>query len=109
MKTLLLALLLAFPTLAVANGPIIVAPNRLAVVKLTELPALEITGVVVGEKIRNAAIIDDQIVWEGDAYKVKGETTDLKVVKIEMVKDKGQVTFEHNGETFVRSIKKRTK
>jgi len=109
MKKLLLALLLAFPTLAMADGASVVAPARLAVVKLTELPALEVTGVVVGPKIRNAAIIDDQIIWEGDAYRVKGEVTDLKVIKIEMVKGQGQVTFEHNGEKFVRSIKKRTK
>ena len=107
MKKLLLALLLILPgvTVIADDKPVIVAPNRLAVVHLEKLPALKITGVVVGPKIRNATIVDDQIIWEGDSYKVKGEKTDLKVIKIEMVKGKGEVTFEQNGDEFIRRIK----
>jgi len=112
MKKLLLALLLVFPAMtAIADDkPVVInAPNRLKVIHLEKLPALKITGVVVVKKskLRNAAIVDDQIIWEGDFYKVKGETTDLKVIKIEIVNRKGQVTFQQNGDTFVRMIKKR--
>lgn len=64
---------------------------------------LVITGIVIGEKITNSAIINDQIVWEGDYYKENYEKTKLKVVKIE----KGIVTFEWEGEQFTKRIKSR--
>ena len=66
---------------------------------------LEVTGIVVGDKIKNSAIINDQIVWEGNFYKEDGFNTELKVVKIE----KGIVTFEWEGEQFTKRLKSRAK
>lgn len=90
------------------------------------LPRLDITGVVVlkkpTKKLRNSAIVDDKIWWEGDSFivengklthridvdKATDKTKLMKLVKIELdFYGRGQLTFEYQGEKLVRKIRTR--